>query len=318
MRTKVIIILLSLLISVMIFGEEITNDIFQVEYSQKSAQKAMLFSAIVPGVGQFYADPNTVTAYIFPVLEFGLWYGYFYYQSEGDDITDQFKEYADQHYSREDQWRAQRSLILNEQSYDGFYSSEDFESDSEASVFYEISGSELYAMDEYNGSGGHFRLDHEDTQHFYEDIGKYDKYLFGWEDWTDIYASIDGTFWTNPQWIMENNEYEQGMWVGNEVQYEDSDYYLGSESLYDNDRGRYSGMRQYYIDMRREAEDNYAMKRNCTFGLLINHLLATIDAVRVTRKYNIEHLTSNPVDLKFAPSYADGTVTPRLLLSYRF
>ena len=302
MRTKVIIILLTLLISVMVFGEEITNDIFQVEYSQKNARKAMLFSAIVPGVGQFYADPNTVTAYIFPVLEFGLWYGYFYYQSEGDDITDQYKEYADQHYRREDQWAAQRSLIDDPLSYDGFYAPDDYDPNDPEEI----------------GEGGHFRLDHEDTQHFYEDIGKYDKYIFGWEDWTDIYASIDGTFWTNPQWIMENNEYEQGMWVGNEVQYEDSDYYLGSESLYDNDRGRYSGMRQYYIDMRREAEDNYAMKRNCTFGLLINHLLATIDAVRVTRKYNIEHLTSNPVDLKFAPSYADGTVTPRLLLSYRF
>ena len=302
MKTKVIIILLILLISVMVFGEEITNDIFQVEYSQKSAKKAMLFSAIVPGVGQFYANPNTITAYIFPILEFGLWYGYFYYQSEGDDITDQYEEYADQHYSRENQWNAQRSLIDNPLSYNGFYAPDDYDPNDPNEL----------------GEGGHFRLDHEDTQHFYEDIGKYSKYIFGWEDWSEIYASIDGTFWTSPQWIIENNQYEQGIWVGNEVQYDESDYYLGSDILYKDERGIYSGMRQYYIGMRQEAEDNYDKKRNCTFGLIFNHLLATIDAVRVTRKYNIEHLTSNPVDFKFAPTYADGVVTPRLLLSYHF
>jgi len=302
MSKKVITVLLTLLVVVTIFGEEITNDIFQVEYSQKSARKAMLFSAIVPGVGQFYANPSAITAYIFPVLEFGLWYGYFYFQSEGDDITNQYEDYADQHYIRQNQWDAQKSLIDSPLSYDGFYAPETYDQGND---------------DDY-GEGGHFRLDHENTQHFYEDIGKYHKYIFGWEDWTDIYATVDGTYWTSPQWIIEENEHDQGLWVGNDEINEDSAYYVGNEALYDGERGIYSGMRQNYLNMRRETEDNYQKKRYCSFGLLINHLLATIDAARVTNRYNIEHLTSNPFDLNFAPQYADGEITPGLMLNYHF
>jgi hypothetical protein len=302
MSKKLITVLLTLLVVVTIFGEEITNDIFQVEYSQKSARKAMLFSAIVPGVGQFYANPSAITAYIFPVLEFGLWYGYFYFQSEGDDITNQYEEFADQHYEREDQWSAQKSLIDNPLSYTSFYAPDDYDPND---------------GDDY-GEGGHFRLDHEDTQHFYEDIGKYNKYLFGWEDWKDIYATVDGTYWTSPQWIIEENAGGQGLWAGNNVYYDESAHYIGNESLYDGKRGIYSVMRQSYIDMRREAEENYDKKRYCSFGLLFNHLLATIDAARVTNKYNIEHLTSKPFDLNFAPQFADGEIAPGLMLSYHF
>ncbi|MCF7910941.1 MAG: hypothetical protein K9M99_00310 [Candidatus Cloacimonetes bacterium] len=303
MNKKVITVLFTLLVVVTIFGEEITNDIFQVEYSQKNARQAMLFSAIVPGVGQLYANPNAITGYIFPVLEFGLWYGYFYYQSEGDDITKQYEDYADQHYDRDDQWHAQKSLIDNPLSYNSFYAPDDYDQN------------DLYDY----GEGGHFRLDHEDTQHFYEDIAKYNKYLFGWEDWTDIYATISGSnTWTSPQWIIENNEYGQGLWAGNNVVNPGSEYYTDNESLYNGERGIYSVMRQSYIEMRRETEDNYDKKRYCSFGLLFNHLLATIDAVRVTRKYNIEHLTSNPVDINFSPRFADGEIAPSLTVSYRF
>jgi hypothetical protein len=303
MNKKVITIILVLLVFAAGFAQEITNDIFQVEYKQKNAAKAMLFSAIVPGVGQFYANSQSITAYIFPILEFGLWYGYFYYQNEGDDITKQYEDFADQHYSREHQLMAQRSLITNPMTYTDFYAPDDFDPDD---------------PNDY-GEGGHFRLDHENTQHFYEDIGKYNKYIFGWQDWTDIYATIENTnTWTGPQWIIEQNEYGQGLWVGNSPINEDSDYYLGSEYLYDNALGIYSGMRENYINMRIDAEDNFDKKRSCSFGILINHLLATIDAVRVTRKYNIEHLAQKKIDLKFSPQFADGDVSPSLMLSYRF
>jgi hypothetical protein len=302
MKKKVITVLLLMLI-VTIFGQDISNDIFLVEHTQKSAHKAMLFSAIVPGVGQFYANPHSITAYLFPILEFGLWYGYFYFQSEGDDLTKQYKDFADQNYSRDHQNWAQKSLIDNPLSYNSFYAPDS----------YDPSNSGDY------GSGGHFRLDHENTQHFYEDIGKYNKYIFGWDDWTNIYATIEGTnTWTGPQWIIEQNEYGQGLWAGNNVINGESDHYLGSEELYDSRRGIYSGMRADYIDLRHESEANYDKKRNCTFGLLFNHLLATIDAARVTRRYNLEHLTQNRFGLKFSPMYATGEVSPSLMMMYRF
>lgn len=282
---KVVIIALMLLISAGVLGQdlELDNDIFQTEHKQKNAQKAMLFSALIPGVGQFYANPKAITAYIFPVLEFGLWYGYVYYKNEGDDITKQYEDFADQNYNRDNQYQIQEYLIIHEDSDDNFYD-------------------------------GHFRLDHENTQHFYEDIGKYDKYIFGWNDWTDIYARNPGQSWlTSPSW-----EFEEGKLSDVAVKNFDSDYYLGSEELYDYSRGEFSAMRAEYIQMRRDAEDQYDLKRYCSFGIIINHLLATIDAVRVTRRYNIEHISQNDLDLKFAPRYTDGEFKPGLMLSYSF
>lgn len=303
MEKKVVIILIIFAVCAGLLAEDLTNDIFQVEYTQKSAKKAMLFSAIVPGVGQFYANSRSITAYIFPVLEFGLWYGYFYYQSEGDDITKQYEDFAMQNYDRDDQYAAQKNLIDNPLSYTDFYAPDDYDPDD---------------PEDY-GNGGHFRLDHENTQHFFEDIGKYNKYIFGWKDWTDIYATMEGTTtWTNPQWIIDENINGQGIWVGNEVVNGLSSYYEGNEDIYDQNQGIYSGMRDTYIGMRQDAEENYDKKRLCSYGLLINHLLATIDAVRVTRKYNIEHLTQKKFDVNFTPRFAEGEITPTLMMSYKF
>jgi len=310
MVKKMITILVILLLSVNVFAEEIKNDIFQVKGSQKSAAKAMLFSAIIPGIGQFYSNPHSITAYIFPVLEFGLWYGYFYYQNEGDDMTKQYQEFADEHYSRIDQWQCQRDLIIKSGN-NTFYSVEEIMDNTSLGL---ISVDKI-VKDEWNGSGGHFNLDHEDTQHFYEDIGKYDKYLYGWKDWYNIYAmqyDDNGNFF-NPGWVFD--EYNKLEKVN--VKNPESEYY--DENLYkETTNGFFSEMRATYLDMRWETEDNYDKKRYCTFGLLFNHLLATLDAVRVTKKYNIEHLSQNPVDFKFATGNNNGAIQPALFLSYKF
>lgn len=286
-----------------VYAQDLDDDFFQIEYKQKDAKKAMLFSAMIPGAGHFYSNPKAITAYIFPILEIGLWYGYFYYRSEGDDITKQYEQFANQYYSRDDQWDAQKHLIDDPISNDNFYAPDD----------YDPSDSNDY------GEGGHFRLDHEDTQHFYEDIGKYNKYIFGWEDWVDIYATLEGTnTWTNPEWIFDSEDYNSGKWVGTVPKNEESLYYLEDQESYDNNNGVYSSLRDEYIIMRRDAEDNYENKRLCTYGILFNHLLSAIDAARVTRKYNIDHLTSNRWNVQVAPVYADGTINPAVRVSYKF
>lgn len=305
-RNGILIVIILILLWVNLSAEELINDLFQVEQSQKSARKAMLFSAIVPGAGQFYANPASITAYFFPLVEAGLWFGYFYYRSEGDDITKQYKQFADYNYDRQDQNMAQKSLIDDHLSDNNFYAPDDYDASN---------------TDDY-GYGGHFRLDTENTQHFYEDIGKYNKYLFGWNDWVEIYATViqepNSRFWTGPDWILEENEYGQWRWVGSDVMNEDSEYYIENSDLYDAERGTYSVLRAEYIEMRKDAEVNYENKRMCTYGLLFNHLLAAIDAVRVTRSYNIDHLSYNHWGIGISPTYAEGTINPSLMLTYKF
>jgi hypothetical protein len=126
-RNGILIAIILMLLWVNLSAEELINDLFQVEQSQKSARKAMLFSAIVPGAGQFYANPASITAYFFPLVEVGLWFGYFYYRSEGDDITKQYKQFADYNYDRQDQNMAQKSLIDNPLSDNNFYAPVDYD-----------------------------------------------------------------------------------------------------------------------------------------------------------------------------------------------
>ena len=47
----------------------------------------------------------------------------------------------------------------------------------------------------------HFRLDDTNTQHFYEDIGKYPRYVFGWTDWFQIYSKNNNGEIVSPDWI---------------------------------------------------------------------------------------------------------------------
>jgi len=86
-----------------------------------------------------------------------------------------------------------------------------------------------------------FRLDEVNTDHFYEDIGKYNKYIFGWADWYYTFAADDsGSFklgtltngdfaagnpvWNNPYgdypsvWVMSNtdpNFAHTSIWLSN-------------------------------------------------------------------------------------------------------
>jgi|GEM_PF-6426480 len=97
----------------------------------------------------------------------------------------------------------------------------------------------------------HFMLDDDNSQHFYEDIGKYDKYLFGWYDWHNIYATMNNSpdeANTNPIWNFDN-----GNWIGNDPINVSSEYYINNQSEYDAHNGKYSIFRAEYITLMNNA-----------------------------------------------------------------
>lgn len=262
--------------------EELTNDLVNVQYDQKSAQKAMLLSAIFPGAGQFYADRSSITTYIFPVIEIGLWVGYFSFTKKGDDKEDEYLKYADDHYSRTQQTEVQEDLI--ETSNNPFYDN-------------------------------HFHLDDNNSQHYYEDIGKYPHYIFGWDDWYNIYAINDqGEF--GPDWILTEGDNE--VWIGNNPVNVSDPLYLQYQELYDNQTGIYSHYRAEYIEMRQDAEDYYNNANLIGFGILLNHALSSLDALRVTRKYNREYISQNDFKVKLAPVLVNNSISPGLFVSKGF
>ena len=284
------IILSALLLSVLfsLTAQEIRNDIIDVKYSKKSARRAMILSSLFPGAGQYYVDKSNLATYIFPVIEIGLWAGYLYYNSEGKNAESDYEDFADLHYNRDYQNSAQLDLIEDPENNSSFYDD-------------------------------HFRLDGTNTQHFYEDIGKYNKYVYGWEDWYDIYATAGNGSFTSPNWIW--NETASGAYLMeglNSPNNPDSEYYVGNESAYDSENGLYSVYRQEYIVMRKDAETIYDNGRYFSFAIVANHIASALHAVRITRKYNRAYISTSSIEFKLVPMVVNNNLSPALLVHTRF
>ncbi|HCX72302.1 MAG TPA: hypothetical protein DHM37_01150, partial [Candidatus Cloacimonas sp.] len=248
--------------------------------------------------GQAYANYKSITTYIFPLIEIGLWYGMYHFQQEGEDKEAAYKKWATEEiigydeinnpiyrYSRDRQDHAKDDLII-------------------------ASNNPFYV--------DHFRLDDENSQHFYEDIGKYNKYIFGWQDWFDIYCTSPQGYATNANWIWEDESADYKKWAGNQPINPNSQYYVGKEQIYDNHNGIYSEMRAEYIDMRREAEDYYDKADLMSFGIVFNHIISAFDALRVTKQYNFEAISQNNLKMKISPMFVDNQVSLGLVFSKGF
>ncbi len=283
MNRKIIITLLIISLTAIVFADSKT----ELQTRQISVKKAMLLSSLFPGAGQYYADKSSFTTYIFPILEIGLWAGYLVYYNKGIDQERDYEKYADNHYSRAFQHQVENDLIGHSNDVVGFYDN-------------------------------HFRLDDTNTQHFYEDIGKYSKYIFGWLDWYDVYAT-DGSEFASPNWIWgpnpgnENSEIAIGV---SEPNNPNSAYYVGDEAIFQQDNGFYSRYLADYIEMRKEAEDLYEIGRFFSYGIMLNHVLSALDANRLARKHNA-FLTTN-IKFQLAPVLVNNTLSAALMFSKRF
>ncbi len=295
MKAKFMLLILSVLLSFFInsnlmaqiledLDDEIIykTDIIEIQHEQKSAAKAMALSALFPGTGQFYISKKNLTAYIFPIIEISLWYTFFSFDKKGNDVTTDYKKFANDYYSRQRQHEAETHLIDYLAIYPG----------------------NIYTTE-------HFRLEDKNTQHFYEDIGKYNKYIFGWEDWYYTYFREPSSNELRVQWIIsgENTGNPADVtWIGNKR--------ISDGQVVTTDKG--SSHRDEYVKMRQEAEDHYANRRTMNFLILMNHAISMIDANRVTKKYNREYIKTTSLQPQLKTALVNNNITPVLGLNFNF
>lgn len=140
----------------------------------KKTAVAIISSAILPGTGELILYTSSkdigtlVRAPIFVTLDVLFWYGYHHNHSEGKDIKQEYMDFADEHWS-EDRFLVQHPCCLDEgecptwQDYNylgaiGYCSAE-------TQDFF------LYTPKE------------ADEEEYYENIGKYNAFAYGWDDW---------------------------------------------------------------------------------------------------------------------------------------
>lgn len=126
------------------------------ESSGKSGKVAALLSLALPGAGELYLGaPKRAT--IFLSVEAVTWLSYFRWRSKGNDLKADFRVYADQHWNetRYRDWQVYNAVhhLFNETEH---------------------------LPDKVTG----------DIQQYYEMIGKYDQFVFGWDDVQNIPFSV--------------------------------------------------------------------------------------------------------------------------------
>lgn len=279
----------------------LTNDLITVNYGKKDARLAMVMSMILPGAGQFYADKSSLTTYIFPALELSFIGGMIYFNGRGNDKTDKYEKYANG-----ETISYQTGNMAD--PYVGPRYNRGFQQQVQE-VLRSLNPVDIYDVT-------YWRLDSNNSQHFYEDIGKYPQYVFGWVDWYYHFATdIEGNYVsTNINWDHVNGTDSPNMiWIGNKPLWGDN-----TEITIAADTHNASAMRKEYIKMRDDSKSDYANARIFTFALAANHIFSGLDALRLTRKVNRASITQLAPKMDIYAANHDGTLTPMLGMKWQF
>ncbi len=82
-----------------------------VEKEKISGFKAALYSAVVPGAGQFYTESYWRAA-MYATLEVAIWTTYFIYDAKGADKDKQMRRFGDTHWSESKYWTRLYNLAV--------------------------------------------------------------------------------------------------------------------------------------------------------------------------------------------------------------
>jgi len=157
------------------------NNFMDEHPDRKSPYLGALFSSLIPGTGEFYAQSYLKSA-IFFAAEVGLWITYIIFENKGDDQTDLFQNFADKNW--------------NVRKYAQWLVDENFEGSSGINPN-EPNLNRLRAQinicEQQNFS---HTLPPYGEQQYYEVIGKYQSFMAGWVDAIGITKNNYNTFST--------------------------------------------------------------------------------------------------------------------------
>ena len=162
---------------------------------KRNIAAAMIASAVLPGIGELYVATGTkkVSHYIrvpvFLALDVYFWYSYRDNYDKGKEVKAEYEIFGDEHWSEE-------RFLLQHPYCDGIGGCDSWEQYNE-----EAKGDYYYFV---------YIPRHLDHEEYYENMGKYDAFAFGWDDWNGDYNDFKG--WTpnrTTYWAMrtESDDY---------------------------------------------------------------------------------------------------------------
>jgi hypothetical protein len=234
---------------------------------RKSVARAMLLSAVLPGLGQIYAGGRRGYAVGGAMAALDVLSAWQYYDNnrKGDDLKTDYKAFARDHYDRGRFREYVRDTVVV------FSGSDVFES---CTVPGSYDSAECWASID-----NVFPLSDRDDAAFYEQIGEENRYVFGWDDWNP-YGTAD----------------HQDLWI-------DWDPY----SSLPEGIPRTSSHRDQYGDMKQDADDYYGKADRYAWIMVVGRVVSMIDAAILVKLRNrdLAALGDNP-RLSFKAGFNGG------------
>jgi hypothetical protein len=132
---------------------------------ERSVGKALLFSAVIPGSGQFY-NKSLLKGLAFVGIEIGAWVVNAIYTQRGNEQENEFERYADAHWSEDEYWDSIFAMCQRDPQ----------------SAAYNCRRDDLKSLRRWERDHFSHFLPEGKNQTYYENIGKYDQFNFGWDD----------------------------------------------------------------------------------------------------------------------------------------
>jgi hypothetical protein len=223
---------------------------------RKSVARAMLLSAVLPGLGQMYAGGRRGYAVGGTMAAVDVLSAWLYYDNnrKGDDRKADYQAFARDHYDRERFEGYVRDTIVPLSSYSGFESCTDPGSYDSSECW-----TEIHSV---------FPLSDRDDAAFYEQIGDEDRYVFGWDDW-----------------YPDRPPNHADAWI-------DWDPF----SAFPGEIPTTSDNREIYRDMKSEADDYFGKADRYAWVMVIGRVVSMIDAAILVKLRNrdLASLGDNP------------------------
>lgn len=291
---------------------DLGNSVININYQKKNARLAAVMSAVLPGAGSIYANPKRWVGYVFPLIEGAMIYGYLSFKQNGKDQEKAYERYVNQETIKLYDPNTQELI------YEGPRYNRDFQNKVQKFVA-EVNPHDMYDLTVGNRPG-FYRLDEKNTQHFYEDVGKYEKYVFGWADWYEKYAYAGSGLMHDGSDVVADN-YLDPLIQWSTSASDPEHKILGFEIVNPNySSGDYSAsaMRAKYIQMRFDAEDKYTEADLFLYGMLLNRVVSAIDASFAVKKYNRNYITQSNFQFNYYATTKNDRFTPMVSFTQRF
>lgn len=271
---------------------------------QKSTRKAFFLSFLLPGLGEAYVGSYTSIAFF--GVEAYAWYTYFTNTSDGNDREKEFQDFANAHwnylvtpdspldddtYPEPSYWEWLK-YHFKEVNLPALGTVEDLDPYDYATIDELLEETVTRTGSSINGFSVH-NLPPTKTQQYYEMIGKYPQFVYGWEDVDDLDANGDPI---NPT-VRQGSVINYG----------------------ENIRNINSPMREHYEDMRKLSNDSLKAGQRGVYIMILNRVVSAIHAARLAYKHN-QNIDSelSTLDVKFVQKPIIDHQVPMLMVTKKF